>query len=75
MFIDEKLFGNVRTQNRNFIGYGNEFYRYTTIKINKFRDIGNILLLTNSTKDRSYQVNYLIAITIIINKNAFTKCN
>ena len=69
--IDEKLFGNVRTQNRNFIEYGNEFYRYTTIKINEFRDIGNILLLTNSTKDRNYQVNYLIAVTIIILGLAF----
>ena len=69
--IDAKLFGNVRTQNRNFIEYGNEFYRYTTIKINEFRDIGDILLLTNSTKDRNYQVNYLIAVTIIILGLAF----
>jgi len=65
-FIDENLFGNIRSQNRNFIEYESEYFRYTKIKIDNIHDIGEILLLTNSTKDRNYQVNYLIAVTIII---------
>lgn len=65
-FIDEKILMNARSQSRKFIEYKNDYFRYTKIKIDESRDIGKIYLLTNSTKDRNYQINYLIAVTVII---------
>ena len=68
----KSLFKNIGSYDSNFIKYDNQYYRSTNLDINADFDIGKIFLLTNATKDRQYQIDYLTAITIMILGLAFS---
>ena len=57
---------NLGSYNSNFINHDGQYYRSTNLRVNQNSNIGEIVLLTNSTADYLYQKYYLLILSITI---------
>ncbi|MFP6708663.1 MAG: adenylate/guanylate cyclase domain-containing protein, partial [Alphaproteobacteria bacterium] len=57
---------NLGSYSSNFINYDGQYYRSTNLKVNQNSNIGEIVLLTNSTADYTYQKYYLLILSVTI---------